>query len=39
MDKKYKFPVAIELEYTVLEGSDSVTAVGKCVGFCKKALA
>jgi sugar phosphate isomerase/epimerase len=38
-DKKYKFPAAIELEYPVPPGSDSVAEVGKCVEFCKKALA
>ena len=36
---KYKFPAAIELEYTIPAGSDGVTEVGKCVEYCKKALA
>jgi sugar phosphate isomerase/epimerase len=36
---KYKFPAAIELEYPVPAGSDSVAEVGKCVEFCRKALA
>jgi sugar phosphate isomerase/epimerase len=38
-DKKYKFTAAIELEYPVPQDSDSVTEVGKCVHFCRKALA
>ncbi len=36
---KYKFPAAIELEYPVPAGSDAVAEVGKCVEYCKKALA
>jgi sugar phosphate isomerase/epimerase len=36
---KYKFPAAIELEYTIPAGSDAVTEVGKCVEYCRKALA
>jgi sugar phosphate isomerase/epimerase len=36
---KYKFPAAIELEYQIPGGSDSVAEVGKCVEFCRKALA
>jgi sugar phosphate isomerase/epimerase len=36
---KYKFPAAIELEYTIPAGSDAVTEVGKCVDYCRKALA
>lgn len=36
---KYKFPAAIELEYQIPAGSDSVTEVKKCMEYCKKALA
>lgn len=36
---KYKFPAAVELEYQIPAGSDSVTEVRKCVEFCRKALA
>jgi sugar phosphate isomerase/epimerase len=36
---KYKFPAAIELEYTIPAGSDAVAEVGKCVEYCRKALA
>jgi sugar phosphate isomerase/epimerase len=35
----YKFPATIELEYPIPEGSDSVKEVGKCLDYCKKALA
>lgn len=35
---KYKFPAAIELEYQIPAGSDSVTEVRKCMEYCKKAL-
>jgi sugar phosphate isomerase/epimerase len=37
--QKYKFAASIELEYQIPEGSDAVTEVGKCVQFCKAALA
>jgi sugar phosphate isomerase/epimerase len=37
--KKYKFVAAIELEYPVPSRSTSVAEVGKCVEFCRKALA
>lgn len=37
--EKYHFPGVIEMEYTVPEGSDLLTEIGKCVEFCKKALA
>jgi sugar phosphate isomerase/epimerase len=37
--EKWTFPADIELEYKVPEGSDPVTEVGKCVQFCKEALA
>jgi sugar phosphate isomerase/epimerase len=36
---KYQFVAAIELEYPVPAGSTSVAEVGKCVEFCRKALA
>jgi sugar phosphate isomerase/epimerase len=36
--KKYKFPVAVELEYAIPEGSNAVKEVAKCVAFAKKAL-
>ncbi|MES2520877.1 MAG: TIM barrel protein [Bacteroidota bacterium] len=36
--KKYKFPITIELEYDVPEGSDAVKEVGKCIEFAKKIL-
>lgn len=38
-DKKYTFPVEVELEYAVPKDSDAVKEVAKCVRFCKKALA
>jgi len=37
-DKAYKFPVTVELEYDIPEGSDAVTEVRKCLEYCKKAL-
>jgi sugar phosphate isomerase/epimerase len=37
-NKKYKFPISIELEYEVPEGSDAVKEVAKCVEFAKKIL-
>ncbi|HUT34903.1 MAG TPA: sugar phosphate isomerase/epimerase [Planctomycetota bacterium] len=37
--EKWTFPADIELEYKVPQGSDPVTEVGKCVQFCKEALA
>ncbi|TSJ38865.1 sugar phosphate isomerase/epimerase [Mucilaginibacter corticis] len=37
-DKKYKFPVTIEFEYDVPNGSDAVTEVKKCRDFAVKAL-
>jgi len=36
---KYRFAAGIELEYDVPPGSDAVTEVGKCVEYCRKALA
>ncbi len=37
--EKWTFPAEIELEYPIPAGSDSVTEVGKCVQYCKEALA
>jgi sugar phosphate isomerase/epimerase len=37
--KEYAFMAAIELEYEIPEGSDAVKEVGKCIDFCKDALA
>ncbi|MFN8354099.1 MAG: TIM barrel protein [Spirosomataceae bacterium] len=37
-DRKYKFPVTVELEYQVPEGSDAVKEVAKCVAFAKNIL-
>ena len=37
-DRKYKFPVSVELEYQVPEGSDAVKEVAKCVAFAKNIL-
>lgn len=36
---KYKFPASIEYEYQTPEGSDVLTEIGKCVAYCKQALA
>jgi sugar phosphate isomerase/epimerase len=35
----YEFPATIEYEYKTPEGSSVVAEVGKCVEYCKKALA
>ena len=37
--KKLKFPATIELEYPVPEGSTRVAEIGKCLEFCRHALA
>ena len=37
-DKKYNFPVTVELEYKIPNGSDAVKEVRKCVEYCKSAL-
>jgi sugar phosphate isomerase/epimerase len=37
--EKYKFPAGIELEYRIPEGSTTMTEIGKCLQFCKEALA
>lgn len=38
-DKKMKFPVSVELEYTIPEGSDAVKEVVKCLSHAKKLIA
>lgn len=38
-DQKYKFPAFIELEYPVPPGSTRAAEIGKCLQFCKDALA
>jgi sugar phosphate isomerase/epimerase len=35
---KWKFPVSIELEYAIPEGSDAVQEMRKCVDYCRRAL-
>lgn len=37
-EKKYTFPAAVELEYKVPEGSNSVAEVKKCLDYCRKIL-
>lgn len=37
-DKKMKFPVSVELEYAVPEGSDAIKEVVKCVTHAKKLI-
>jgi sugar phosphate isomerase/epimerase len=37
--EKWTFPADIELEYEIPQGSTAVAEVGKCVQFCKAALA
>lgn len=37
--EKWTFPADIELEYKIPEGSNSVAEVGKCVQYCREALA
>lgn len=37
-EKKYRFPVSIELEYPIPAGSDAVKEVTKCVAYAKAAL-
>ena len=36
--EKYTFPLAIELEYDVPQGSDAVKEVAKCFDYCRTAL-
>jgi sugar phosphate isomerase/epimerase len=37
-DNKYKFPVTIELEYDIPEGSNAVEEVKKCLKYCEESL-
>ncbi len=37
-DKKMKFPVSVELEYAIPEGSDAIKEVVKCVSHAKKMI-
>jgi sugar phosphate isomerase/epimerase len=37
--ERYAFPATIELEYPVPEGSTRVAEIGKCLEFCRRALA
>jgi len=37
--EKWTFPGDVELEYRIPKGSNAVAEVGKCVQFCKEALA
>lgn len=37
-DNKYKFPVTIELEYDIPEGSNAVEEVKKCLKYCEASL-
>jgi sugar phosphate isomerase/epimerase len=38
-DQHYGFPAAIEFEYDVPAGSDALKEVGKCLDYCRRALA
>jgi sugar phosphate isomerase/epimerase len=37
--ERYEFPATIELEYPVPEGSSRSAEIGKCLEFCRRALA
>jgi len=37
--ENYKWPANIELEYEVPAGSNVIAEMGKCIRFCKDALA
>jgi len=37
--EKWTFPAEVELEYKIPEGSNAVAEVGKCVEYCRQALA
>ena len=37
-DKEYSFPVTIELEYEIPNGSNAVEEVKKCLAYCKNVL-
>jgi hypothetical protein len=36
---KWTMPATIELEYEIPQGSDAVNEVGKCLQYCRQALA
>ena len=36
---RHAYPAAIEMEYDVPSGSDAVKETGKCLDFCRVALA
>jgi sugar phosphate isomerase/epimerase len=38
-DQHYRFPAAIELEYDIPTGSDAINEIGRCLDFCRQALA
>jgi sugar phosphate isomerase/epimerase len=38
-DQHYAFPAAIELEYDIPAGSDVIKEIGKCLDYCRRALA
>jgi len=38
-DQHYDFPAAIELEYDIPPGSDALKELGKCLDYCRQALA
>ncbi len=38
-DNNYKFPVTIELEYDIPDGSNAIEEVRKCLKYCEKSLA
>ena len=37
--EKYDFMATIEMEHRIPEGSDVMAELGKCIQFCKEALA
>lgn len=37
--RHYSFPAAIEFEYDIPAGSDAINEVGKCLDYCRRALA
>jgi sugar phosphate isomerase/epimerase len=38
-DQHYRFPAAIEFEYDTPTGSDAINEIGKCLDYCRQALA
>jgi sugar phosphate isomerase/epimerase len=38
-EQHYSFPAAIELEYDIPPGSDILKEIGKCLDYCRRALA